>query len=173
MALALVWASLLLLLLLLPTVVTGQVASCPALVVTAKAQPLRARKPGKSFAIYAKVSNVQSTPLSNVSLRMTVPLSATLKPSQASSKRWGSKSTPLVASPSVYWQGFSLAPGEGRVFKLTGKLSKCNQPGLFDVDVAAYMANPDCSSTLGTPIKVGLCACARRGFGGEGRVADP
>lgn len=139
-------------LLLLPTV-AGQVPACPALVVSANAKPLRARKPGSTFAIVAKIRNVDAAPLQNVSLRVTVPLSATLKPRRALSKRSGA-ARPLLVAPTVYWQGFSLAPSEGRVFKLTGKLDKCIQTGVFDVDVAAYMTGPDCSTPLASPLKV-------------------
>lgn len=125
--------------------------SCPSVVVSAYARPWAARKLGQSFTIYAKVRATGTTPVHNVSLRVTVPFSATYpraKPNDAARGR------PVIVLPNAFWPSFSVLPGKDRVFKLTGKVAKCTQSGTFDVDVAAYIVDEGCSTPISSPIKV-------------------
>ena len=124
--------------LLLPTV---HAQPCPSVEVSAYARPRKARKPGQPFAIYAKVRNTGATPMYNMSVSMTVPLSATYP-----------RAKPVIIVPNAFWPIVTLLPGKSRVFKLVGKMAKCAQSGDFDVDVAVYMV--DTCSTPADPVKV-------------------
>ncbi len=143
---------------LLVSTMVDAVVPCPALAVTAKAKPRAPRKPGSIFAVLAKVRNTGSTTLQNVSLVINVPISATYKGALAAPpvfKRFGaSKAGPVVVGQSAYWPNFSLAPGKGLAVKLRGKVDKCEQTGTYNVQVAAYMTNPECSTPSGKPITV-------------------
>ena len=143
---------------LLGSLVDAVVPTCPALAVAAKARPRASRKPGSTFAVYAKVRNTGRTSLQNVSLVVNAPLSATYKGATTAApmlKHLGAnKAGPVVVGQYAYWPNFSLAPGKGLAFKLRGKVDKCEQTGTYDVQVAAYMTSLACSTPVGTPLKV-------------------
>lgn len=137
--------------LVVPTV-HAQAPPCPSVVVSAYAKPRSVRKPGSAFAVFARVSTTSVSTLQNVSLRITVPFSAKYP---HTAKRFGQGDKhPVIAGPSAYWLGSSLTPGKPRVFKLTGRVNKCSQAGVFDVDVAAYVEGRSCSTPLSALVKV-------------------
>lgn len=145
------FGALALLCILMLTKVEAQTPPCPSLVVSAYAKPKSARKPGSAFAVFAQIRTTSATSVHNVSLRITVPFSATYPSMKRSRVR---RNQAVIVAPNAYWLSFSLAPGKGRVFKLSGRVNKCNVAGPFDVDVAAYITDTGCSTTSGNPIQV-------------------
>ena len=135
----------------MPTVQAQAPPLCPSVVVSAHARPRTTRKAGQPFTVYAKVRTTRTSPMHNVSLRMTVPFSATYprpKPNDAA------KGRPVIVPPTAFWPNFSLLPGKGRLFKLTGKVAKCAQSGTFNVEVAAYILDTGCNTPIGAPVEV-------------------
>lgn len=121
--------------------------ACPGLAVTLSTKPA-IRKAGGPLLVQVKVRNTGATALSDVGLRVTVPLNVKYNKLTVHPGIKGSDGTsnPLALKPQVFWPLFSLDAGKGRTFRLRGALSKCQEGGSFDIKAAAYILSRNCSS---------------------------
>lgn len=134
----------------LPT--AAGLSACPSLAVEVSTSPT-ARK---QFGVTVKVRNIGSAALQNVGLRVTVPLNVTYDEVKVQPPlEDGSAQGPVFLAPYVYWPGFSLKAGKARTFRLEGKVAKCQDPGTFALQAAAYQLSANCSTSTG-PERVGV-----------------
>lgn len=121
----------------------AELSACPGLAVTLDAGATKGRK----LDLSVKVHNTGASALQDVSLRVTVPLSAVYNKITVTAKSDDDAGhNPIFLDPQVYWLSFPLKAGKARTFRLQGKISKCQEPGLFNLDAVAYQLGHNCST---------------------------